>query len=390
MGRSANWDPNTLLAGLDWYSSDEFTIKDLADASLVLQDPTNGVHSYELGCRYKDLLITDRPKTSGGENQTGFMLKAFHTASSGVKVPDPSGHYTYPGMIATLRLEGLDLYPATTARGGLFAIKVHKLPTGCGAWPAFWLTSSTVTSDTWGTQQTQGGGFQSGWPVGGEIDMLEQANGENNNHVTLHTPPNCDVNSGASTGGRPFETDCNTPGGEIPAAAGCSVQQATSTGSQAIIDSENQTVKGVIYLCDWIVSEQIQCWTVSGSKIKDVEAWLETTPHGSRDDLLSAVGESPYSYHILKGGCNNTNEFVKQHLVINTAVCGSFPEQTACNKEGPVKFAANTPHACPKAVHDALFNAVSEIDLIETYNTEDGFMKDLQWEIEYIKTFDVL
>lgn len=54
------------------------------------------------------------------------------------------------------------------------------VPTGQGTWPAFWLTS------------------KGSWPQGGEIDAMEQVNGDGNTHMSNHW--------GANTGDATFNT----------------------------------------------------------------------------------------------------------------------------------------------------------------------------------------
>ena len=51
-------------------------------------------------------------------------------------------------------------------------LKIAHLPTGCAVWPSFW----TVTQNT------------SAWPVGGEIDIIENANDQYAyNLASIHT-----------------------------------------------------------------------------------------------------------------------------------------------------------------------------------------------------------
>jgi beta-glucanase (GH16 family) len=63
-----------------------------------------------------------------------------------------------------------------TFEDGIFVINVTHVPTGCSVWPAFWL----VAPDT------------KAYPLGGEIDILENANDQFAGTLTsLHTANNC-------------------------------------------------------------------------------------------------------------------------------------------------------------------------------------------------------
>lgn len=59
------------------------------------------------------------------------------------------------------------------AKSMIIAMKYHKVPVGCGVWPAFWTTNSDVV-----------------WPNGGELDMLEYPNMDANK-VSFHTASHC-------------------------------------------------------------------------------------------------------------------------------------------------------------------------------------------------------
>ncbi|CAJ1426365.1 unnamed protein product [Effrenium voratum] len=60
--------------------------------------------------------------------------------------------------------------------GFIVAMKYNHVPYGAGVWPAFWMVNSDVS-----------------WPKGGELDILEYANDEENK-VTFHTDQKCKMN----------------------------------------------------------------------------------------------------------------------------------------------------------------------------------------------------
>ena len=63
-----------------------------------------------------------------------------------------------------------------------------KLPQGFGTWPAIWMLGKNITENG-GYWQTQGFGTV-GWPVSGEIDIMEHWGSREQNYVSsaLHTP----------------------------------------------------------------------------------------------------------------------------------------------------------------------------------------------------------
>ena len=49
------------------------------------------------------------------------------------------------------------------------------MPSGCGSWPAFWLTD------------------EANWPVNGEIDIVEGVNFQDDAKTAMHTTKGCDM-----------------------------------------------------------------------------------------------------------------------------------------------------------------------------------------------------
>jgi hypothetical protein len=87
---------------------------------------------------------------------------------------------TKEGPRESIRLEGKRRF-----HRGLFIIDLRHMPTGCGVWPAFWLTD------------------ESNWPVNGEIDIVEGVNYQDVAKTALHSTKGCsmdDVPVGVRTG----------------------------------------------------------------------------------------------------------------------------------------------------------------------------------------------
>jgi Glycosyl hydrolases family 16 len=84
------------------------------------------------------------------------------------------------GPRQSIRLEGKRRF-----HRGLFILDLRHMPTGCGVWPAFWLTD------------------EANWPVNGEIDIVEGVNYQSVAKTALHTTQTClmdDIPMGVKTG----------------------------------------------------------------------------------------------------------------------------------------------------------------------------------------------
>lgn len=80
---------------------------------------------------------------------------------------------TYPsgGQRPSVRISSKKGYTS-----GLIVLDVQSMPYGCGVWPAFWTVGSA-------------------WPSGGEIDIVEGVNNNQNNQYTLHTSSGCTLDT---------------------------------------------------------------------------------------------------------------------------------------------------------------------------------------------------
>ena len=74
------------------------------------------------------------------------------------------------GTLASIRLEGRSRYS-----NGLFLLSLTHAPTGCGVWPAWWLTDEEA------------------WPKNGEIDIFETVNVQSRAKTAMHSTKGCEV-----------------------------------------------------------------------------------------------------------------------------------------------------------------------------------------------------
>jgi len=120
--------------------------------------------------------FTDADPTQGAvqyvDKQTAMELGMAKVEDGRVYV-GPGLQRVKPGSpIPSVRLESVDTY-----NSGMIILSMDHQPTGCGVWPAFWMTGNDPDHP---------------WPVWGEADFLEGAHAQNEVWTTLHTLRGCD------------------------------------------------------------------------------------------------------------------------------------------------------------------------------------------------------
>jgi hypothetical protein len=225
----------------------------------------------------------------------------------------------------SVRLEG-----KTRFNRGLFILNVAHMPSGCGVWPAFWMTD------------------EEHWPNHGEIDILEGINTQSVVKTALHTSDSCSmyahVPAWAKTGvwdtstglpdtftGQPnyinrVEADnCWVMAPHQWANQGC---VAVSTENGTIGEPMNE-IGGGVYVLEWDpVKGYIRSWVFKQGQIPDnLQASMDTA--GSEHDTDSVRPDPsewpvPYAYFAIGqgSGCSN-DHFQDMRLVFNLAFCGT-------------------------------------------------------------------
>jgi len=219
------------------------------------------------------------------------------------------------GRRYSIRLEGKHRF-----NRGLFLLDVRHMPTGCGAWPAFWLTD------------------EDNWPVHGEIDILEGVNYQTEAKTALHTTKTChhrNVPPSYKTGtwdtavGIP-DRDTGIPDMTIREANDCFVynpHQWLNQGCVAVSDNNETLGKpmndkgGGIYALEWDpVFSKIRTWVFDINHVPlNLQAALnhEEAPNPDSWPL-------PYGYFAVGEHTNcPASHFQNMRLVINLAFCGS-------------------------------------------------------------------
>lgn len=178
---------------------------------------------------------------------------------------------TAEGKRQSIRLEGKRRF-----NRGLFIIDVRHMPSGCGVWPAFWLTD------------------EANWPVNGEIDIVEGVNYQSRAKTALHSTQGCDMSDiplGTMTGGWDTaqgipDVDTGVPDMTMRYARNCFVydqHQWLNQGCVAV-DLRNGTIGGPlnakgggVYVLEWDpINRHIRSWVF--------------TPHESMpENLIDAI-----------------------------------------------------------------------------------------------------
>ncbi|KDN41962.1 glycoside hydrolase family 16 protein [Tilletiaria anomala UBC 951] len=130
---------------------------------------------------------------------------------------------------------------------GLFVLDATHIPVGCGVWPAFWTLSADPGS--------------SGWPVGGEIDIVEGVNDYSANLVSIHTSSGCSLSSSsASTLGYSGELMLGSSGTSCDSLTtnnqGCSIMSTTSGDYGVQYNADGGGVHAML----WDADEGISIW----------------------------------------------------------------------------------------------------------------------------------
>lgn len=279
-----------------------------------LPDPTGGF------IKYVDI------DTSATNNLTAFILREeqaqAHAEAQGktiVAAPAVNGYVgvdfqqqvqlngTTPGM-NSVRL----VSKATFDVGLLVVVDVLHAPTGPGVWPAVWLLGNVTDVS---------------WPNAGEIDIMEWVNTDSVNHMTLHTQPGCSVNTDESAAseysGNLAETDCSSAGQGGVGSLGCSITAppgGITSGERKLATAGAPFNKqgGGVYVAEW---------TSTG-----VTTWL--FPRNNLPADLTSEKPNPSSWtakplaKFSGTGCDFSNKFQQQQLIINIDLCGQWAGST--------------------------------------------------------------
>eukprot|EP00586_Coscinodiscus_wailesii_P010278 CAMPEP_0172498058 /NCGR_PEP_ID=MMETSP1066-20121228/108848_1 /TAXON_ID=671091 /ORGANISM="Coscinodiscus wailesii, Strain CCMP2513" /LENGTH=578 /DNA_ID=CAMNT_0013271175 /DNA_START=37 /DNA_END=1770 /DNA_ORIENTATION=+ len=230
---------------------------------------------------------------------------------------------TPEGPRNSVRLEGKRRF-----NRGLFIMDLTHMPSGCGTWPAFWLTD------------------EQNWPVNGEIDILEGVNFQTRAKTALHSTRTCemdDVPQGVRTGtwdtavGIP-DRKTGVPDMTMRYATDCFVynpHQWLNQGCVAVDDVDGQIGEpfnangGGVYALEWDpINRHIRSWvfTPHAAVPDNLKEAIRTNgmPVEDRVDPKPNEWGLPYGYFAVGDDTScPSSHFKNMRLVINLALCGS-------------------------------------------------------------------
>lgn len=180
-----------------------------------------------------------------------------------------------------------------TYNGGLFIFDVAHIPTGCGTWPAIWLTGNN-------------------WPADGEIDIIEGISHITQNSMSTHTNAGCTQTPSGFSGefmmSGSLRNQCNV---YTTNSQGCGVRSINKASYGPPFNSQ----KGGVYALLWD-GTGLHTYYWPRSKIpSDIK---------NRKPKPSSKWGTPEN-SVAASGCHPTNHFKDLMIVINTNLCGVWP-----------------------------------------------------------------
>ncbi|POS75375.1 mixed-linked glucanase [Diaporthe helianthi] len=201
----------------------------------------------------------------------------------------------------------------------LLVADVVHMPVGCGTWPALWT-------------------YNEAWPYKGEIDIIEGANSQQSNQVTLHTGPTCSMTQGETVDGTDLiEENCNDGSGGL----GC----PQTTNSTDNFGKGLNANGGGVYAMEW-TSDAISVWFFPRNST------MQNRITSSNNTLDSSTFGTPLASFVGGSNCNIDDNFQEHWITINTDFCGqwagaNWSEDAECSAKAPTceEYAAKDPSA---------------------------------------------
>lgn len=172
----------------------------------------------------------------------------------------------------------------------LLVMDAEHIPVGCGVWPAWWSNGPN-------------------WPAGGEIDIVEGVNNQQQNQATLHTSEGCVAQSDPNqpSTGQLTNANCGVDGSDN---TGCGFTDTNSDNSYGQAFNDNG---GGVYVMQW-VDTGISVWFFPRNNIPADITANHPTPWTWPD---------PFA-HWASSGCNPNQFFSDNTAIFDITLCGTW------------------------------------------------------------------
>ncbi|SPO35058.1 related to mixed-linked glucanase precursor MLG1 [Pseudozyma flocculosa] len=276
--RTADIQGNGFFDAFDWFNE---------------RDPTNGLVTY----------------------QTVDAAKA-----AKLSYVDDNGAFVMGVSTVPVALEGrpsVRLQSKQSYADGLYVLNVTHVPTGCSSWPAFWTVTENIKS----------------WPVGGEIDILENANDQYAaGLVSAHTQSTCLIDQNIPDAyGQVTYSNCSA---YTEANSGCRVEM--SNGPAPTWGADLNKAGGGVFAME----------RSFGSEGQGVKVWYfpnsdpSSLPKDLRAGSTSANSDNfgkPYA-HMPISDCHA--DFGMHKIIFDITLCGDWAANTYAESGCLAKYSA--------------------------------------------------
>ncbi|KAJ3844135.1 glycoside hydrolase family 16 protein [Lentinula raphanica] len=216
----------------------------------------------------------------------------------------------------------------------LLVLDLAHMPEGCATWPAYWTVSKNGP-----------------WPQGGEMDIIEGVNLNNNNLASLHTMTNCTMPQTRSQTGQVVSTNCDAA---VNYNQGCGVAFATPASYGSGFNTN-----GGGWVATWRSPNSISHWF-----------WPRNAPNvpdeirqGDSDVVTPGENWGTPDATFVWPQCDYNSHFDPHQIIFDLTLCGdwagnAFPT-AGCGPGNCQDFVDNNP--------DAFGNAFWEINSLTVY-----------------------
>lgn len=279
---AASWDQTLAVRGNDFFNFfDWFTER----------DPTNGLVNYvsQEDAQAQNLSFVD------ADNHFVMAVSTVKTALSGRN---------------SVRVSSKESFS-----DGVYVLNVTHVPTGCATWPAFWTVTDNLKQ----------------WPVGGEIDIMENANDQYKaNLASIHTNSSCTIPATTAELGTVATTNCSA---FQPANPGCRIEMngtSTPTWGSAL----NRAGGGLIAMerSFGTTGKGVRVWYFPNSDPSSIPSDLKNGSSTINTDAWTR----PNAYFPIS---KCYNDFSPHNIIFDITLCGDFAGNTynisGCNLQYP-------------------------------------------------------